>query len=230
MEIAGAFDTAIIGAGNIGLSVAYYLARRHGVTRAVVVDSGEPMALTSAQSGENYRNWWPHPVMTEFTDHAIDLLEEIARESGNRIHMTRRGYALATRRRAPDDLIADLHRGYGDRGGRRIRIHESVSNGYRPAISSDWATAPDAVDVLIGRELIGEQLQCLAPDIETVVHIRRAGDISGQQLGQFMLERMRAAGVRLMRGAVTGIETGARFTLQPEGVVGTAGAACRQGG
>ena len=159
--------------------------------------------------------------MTEFTDHAIDLLEEIARASGNRIHMTRRGYVLATRRREPEDLIAELHRGYGDSVSRRIRIHEGVSNGYRPAVSSDWGTAPDGVDVLLGCELIGRQLQCLAPDIETVVHIRRAGDISGQQLGQFMLERMRDAGVRLVRASVTGIETEPRFTLHLDGPSGS---------
>ena len=47
--------------------------------------------MTSAQSGENYRNWRTHPVMTAFTDHAIDFLEAIARQSGNRIGMTRRG-------------------------------------------------------------------------------------------------------------------------------------------
>jgi glycine/D-amino acid oxidase-like deaminating enzyme len=220
MQISDAVDTAVIGAGNIGLSVAHYLALRHGVTRVAIVDAGEPMSMTSAQSGENYRNWWPHPVMTEFTDHAIDLLEEIARASGNRIHMTRRGYVLATRRRAPSDLIADLHRGYGDAGRGGIRIHEGASNGYRPPLGSDWQTAPDGVDVLMGRDLIATQLQCLAPDIETVVHIRRAGDISGQQLGQFMLERMRATGVRLIRAAVSGIETGVRFILHLDGPSG----------
>lgn len=51
MQIPEAVDTAVIGAGSIGLSVAYYLALRHGVTRVVVIDSGEPMAMTSAQSG-----------------------------------------------------------------------------------------------------------------------------------------------------------------------------------
>ena len=52
--------------------------------------------------------------MTAFTDHAIDLLEEVARASGNRIQMNRRGYALVTRRQNPDDLIGDLHRGYAN--------------------------------------------------------------------------------------------------------------------
>jgi glycine/D-amino acid oxidase-like deaminating enzyme len=61
-------DTAIIGAGNIGIAVAYYLVVHHGVKDIVLIEAGDPMALTSAQSGENFRNWWPHPVMTEFTD------------------------------------------------------------------------------------------------------------------------------------------------------------------
>lgn len=50
------------------------------------------MALTSAQSGENYRNWWPHPTMVAFTNRSIDLMEEIAKDSGNNIiNMNRRG-------------------------------------------------------------------------------------------------------------------------------------------
>ncbi len=205
-------DTAIIGAGIIGLSVAYYLARRDRAQRVVIIDPGDPMSMTSAQSGENYRNWWPHPVMTEFTDHAIDLLEEIAGESGNRIHMTRRGYVLATRRAVPDDLLSDLYRGYGDAGTRRIRVHEGLSNSYRPAIGT-WEMAPDGVDVLMGRSLVSLQFPSLASDIEMIVHIRRAGDISSQQLGRFMLETMRESGVRLLRAGVTSIETGPPFTL-----------------
>ncbi len=114
MQVSDSTDIAVIGAGSIGIAVAYYLVINHGITRIVLIDSADPMAMTSAQSGENYRNWWPHPVMTAFTDDATDLLEDIARQSGNRINMTRRGYVLATRRRTPDDLIAELHRAYGD--------------------------------------------------------------------------------------------------------------------
>jgi len=207
-------DVAIIGAGNIGIAVAYYLITRHGLKDVVLIEAGDPMALTSAQSGENYRNWWPHPVMTAFTDHSIDLLEEIARASGNRIHMTRRGYALATRRSAPEDLLAELHRGYGGGSADRIRIHGGApANSYRPAVSADWTTAPEGVDVLTDRRLIQAHFPSLAPDVETIIHIRRAGDISGQQLGQFMLETIRAAGGRVRRAAVKSIEVHAPFRL-----------------
>src|SRR5690606_12699053 len=109
-----------------------------------------PMTLTSAQSGENYRNWWPHPTMTAFTDHSIDLMEALDRESGGRLDMTRGGYALVTRRDRPQDLIDDLHRGYGA-APQKIRIHDSAHGGYRPPVRSPWADAPDGVDVLLDR-------------------------------------------------------------------------------
>lgn len=205
---------AVIGAGSIGIAVAYHLVR-HGLTDVVLLEAGDPMALTSAQSGENYRNWWPHPVMTAFTDDSITQMEAIARETGNRIHMTRRGYALATRHANPADLIEDLHRGYGAAGGRRIRVHDGASAAdYRPALSADWEIAPDGVDVLLDPALIRAQFPSFAPDIAAILHIRRAGDISGQQLGQYMLEAIRAAGGRLRRARVTAIEGRAPFTLQ----------------
>ena len=72
-------DVAIIGAGSVGIAVAYYLVRDHGIRSLALIDSRDPMSLTSAQSGENYRNWWPHPTMTAFTDHSITLMEELER-------------------------------------------------------------------------------------------------------------------------------------------------------
>ncbi len=219
-KVAGLADTtdiAIIGAGNIGIAVAYYLVVTHGLTRVVLLDPGDPMALTSAQSGENYRNWWPHPVMTAYTDHAIGLLEDIAEASGNRVHMTRRGYALATRRVAPEDLIAELHHGYRDSPDGLIRVHEAGSAPtYEPARSADWKAAPDGVDVLMDPLLIRTHFPSLAPDVATIIHIRRAGDISGQQLGQFMLEAIKAAGGRIRRARVTGIQGSAPCVIELE--------------
>ena len=106
-------EILVIGAGMAGLATAYYLAVEHKRSRLLIVDEGQPMALTSAQSGENYRNWWPHPTMAAFTDHSTDLMEDIARRTDNRIHMTRRGYLLVTRDDTPDELLRQLHAGYG---------------------------------------------------------------------------------------------------------------------
>ncbi|MGY8707866.1 FAD-dependent oxidoreductase [Bradyrhizobium sp. 18BD] len=147
-------EILVIGAGMAGLATAYYLAVEHRRSRLLIVDEGQPMALTSAQSGENYRNWWPHPTMAAFTDHSTDLMEDIARRTDNRIHMTRRGYLLVTRDNQPDELLRQLHAGYGASAAKLIRQHEGTSQSYSPPLSADWQTAPDGVDVLRGRDLI----------------------------------------------------------------------------
>jgi glycine/D-amino acid oxidase-like deaminating enzyme len=209
------FDTGIIGAGIAGISTAYFLTES-GVNPVALIEPGQPMGLTSAQSGDNYRNWWPHPVMTRFTDDSIDLMERLARDSGNRINMTRRGYALATRRRQIDDLIEDLHRGYGESADRLIRHHSAGhSSAYQPAVSDDWNAAPDGVDVIQDPVRIRESFPSFDPEVSSVVHVRRAGDISGQQLGQIMLERFRDAGGARVAASVTGIDAvGDGFSLR----------------
>jgi glycine/D-amino acid oxidase-like deaminating enzyme len=211
------FDTAIIGAGNIGLAIAYYLAVRHKVRDICIIDDLNPMSLTSAQSGENYRNWWPNPIMAEFTDHSIDLLEEIARATDDRIQMTRRGYALVTRRARPDDLIGELYQGYGAKAESIIRIHDKASAAYQPPAIDDWRSSPAGVDVLLDQDLIRTAFPSYAEDAAAILHIRRAGSISGQQLGQYMLECVRAAGGRLVRGRVAGIDRTGTFLLSLRG-------------
>lgn len=98
-------DTVVIGAGIVGIAVAYYLVTRHGVKNIVLVDPFDPMSLTSAQSGENYRNWWPHPVMTAYTNHSIDLLEEIASASGSQIDSKARNGVPRIRSAAQSERI-----------------------------------------------------------------------------------------------------------------------------
>jgi D-arginine dehydrogenase len=214
-------DIAVVGAGIVGIAAAYSLAVRHRRSRLLILDEAQPMTLTSAQSGENYRNWWPHRTMTAFTDHSIGLMEEIARRTDNRIHMTRRGYLLATRDAKPDRLIAELYDGYGAAAESAIRIHDGKGAAYQPPLSADWESAPGGVDVLLDRELIRQHHPYLDPEIAAILHIRRAGHISGQQLGQYMLEEIRAAGGRFAQARVTAITTGPRLRLDVE-VNGTA--------
>lgn len=208
-------EIAVIGAGSIGIAVAYYLVKDQGFRDVILIDPLDPMSLTSAQSGENYRNWWPHPVMTAFTNDGIDLLEKIAIETGNRINMTRRGYSLVTRRSAPEDLIKDLYRGYGQS---LIRIHEAgaSTSSYVPPVSAAWETAPTGVDVMLDQDLIRKTFPTYAHDVSSVLHIRRAGSISGQQLGMYMLEAIRAAGGKVVRGKVNAIEGTSPFVLSVE--------------
>ena len=150
------------------------------------------MSYTSAQSGDNYRNWWPHPTMTAFTNDSIDLMERLARDTDNVFNMRQTGYVLATRNEDIDDVLA------------------AVGSGTE-------------VDVISGRQKIRDSFPALAEDIQNVIHIRRAGDISGQQLGQYRLEQVRDAGGKLLDGDVTGIArttSGKRFDLVVENAHG----------
>lgn len=214
------FDVAVIGAGNVGIAVAYYLFKERGFKKIALIDPRDPMSLTSAQSGENYRNWWPHPVMTAFTDHSIRLMEELDEASGGRLNMTRGGYALVTRRERPEDLIQDLYRGYQGATD-KIRIRDADTQDYAPTQRSPWQSAPDGVDVLVNEDLIRRTFPWLAHDVRSIIHIRRAGSISAQQMGQLMLEQFRAAGGTLIRAEVKGIAARQPFQIELAGEQGT---------
>jgi len=214
------FDVAVVGAGSVGIAVAYYLQKEQGFKRIALIDPRDPMSLTSAQSGENYRNWWPHPVMTAFTDHSMQLMEQIDEATGGRLNMTRGGYALVTRRDRPEDLISDLYRGY-EGTPEKIRIRDTDATDYAPTQRGPWQAAPDGVDVLLNTELIRRTFPWLAQDVRSIIHIRRAGSISAQQLGQFMLEQFRAAGGQVVRGEVKGMTRSAPFQMEVLGGTGT---------
>lgn len=214
-------DVAIIGAGIVGLATAYYLAREAPSCRITMVDAGEPMAFTSAQSGNNYRNWWPHPLMVGFMDRSISLMERIAQDTGNRIDLTRRGYVLASRGADISMQYRQLVASLDGRAAQSIRIHDRADGtGYLPPIRPDWDGAPDGFDFLTDPALIRRSFPSLAGDIRSILHVRRAGDVSGQQLGQVMFEEIRARGVNLVRGKVRAIDQGRRFTLALEGADG----------
>lgn len=206
-------EILVIGAGIAGIATAYFLATGHNRKNILIIDEGQPMALTSAQSGENYRNWWPHPTMAEFTNHSTDLMEAIASRTDNRINMTRRGYLLLTRDENPQQLLSQLHSGYGAEASKLIRTHDGLGNSYAPPISENWKSAPDGVDVLMGRALIQKHFPMFDKEVAVGLHIRRAGDISGQQLGQYMLETMRPLGAQFQQAKVLGIEKGGRFRV-----------------
>lgn len=203
-------DVAVIGAGIIGISTTYYLKKADPNLNVTLIDLGQPMAFTSAQSGENYRNWWPHPLMKRFTDHSIDLMEDIARQTDNRINMTRRGYVLATRTKDIDRLLA----GFTGEGAEDVRFHDGGgAASYVPADSEDWQTAPSGVDVLHGEKLIKKYYPGYGEGLRTLIHIRRAGMIDSQQMGQVMLERFRQWGGKRLRARVTAIESKQGFEL-----------------
>jgi glycine/D-amino acid oxidase-like deaminating enzyme len=202
-------DVVVCGAGIAGIAAAYHLAVRRGLTDVVIVDERPPLSLTSDKSTECYRNWWPGPGddMVALMNRSIDLLEELARESGNVFRMNRRGYLFAT---ANPELVPRFiarARDGAALGSGPMRLHDRPDSEYRPAPAEGFEGEPIGSDVITDRALIRRHFGWLAEDTVALLHARRCGWFSGQQLGMYMLERARDKGVRLAEGRVTGVET-----------------------
>jgi glycine/D-amino acid oxidase-like deaminating enzyme len=200
----------VCGAGIAGISAAYYLAVEHGCREVVVVDQGHPLSLTSDKSTEAYRNWWPGPdrAMTAFMNRSIDLMEGLARATGNRFHLNRRGYLFATADAGKVPFLHAMAMLAEDRGGGPVRVHDTASSAYVPSPERGFDFQLTGADVITEQSLIRRHFPYLAQETVAVAHARRAGWLSAQQLGMLMLEAIREHGARLLRGQVVGIDSG----------------------
>ena len=200
-------EAVICGAGIAGIATAYHLARR-GVTDVVLVDERPPLSLTSDKSTECYRNWWPGPgdAMVAAMNRSIDLLEELARESGNVFGLNRRGYLYATADPERVPLLTRAAEEAAALGAGPVRVH-AVGGEYRPAPPAGFEGQPTGADVITDRGTIRRHFPYLTEETVAVLHARRCGWFSGQQLGMYMLERARDKGARLVAGRVEGLDT-----------------------
>jgi len=210
--MASSTKIVICGAGIAGVAAAYALAVEHGADDVTIVEPGNPLSLTSDKSTEAYRNWWPGPdwAMTAFMNRSIDRIETIARATGDRINLNRRGYVFATADAAKIDFLHTMAKTAETRGAGTARFHDTGSSVYTPSPERGFDLALNGADVVTDTSLIRRHFPYLAPDTIAVAHARRAGWLSAQQLGAAMLEAARERGVKLVRGKVVGIEAGAR--------------------
>lgn len=203
-----AAEVVICGAGIAGVAAAYHLVRR-GITDVVLVDERPALSLTSDKSAESYRNWWPGPgdSMVALMNRSIDLLEELARESGNVFRMNRRGYLFAT---AQPEQAERYVRAAEDAAGLGVgpaRLHDAPGGDYQPSPAAGYEGQPSGSDVITDPGLIRRHFPYLAEDTVALLHARRCGWFSGQQLGTYLLERACEKGVRLLEGRVERVDT-----------------------
>jgi glycine/D-amino acid oxidase-like deaminating enzyme len=180
------------------------------IDHVVLVDERPPLTLTSDKSTECYRNWWPGPgqAMVSFMNRSIDILEELARESGNIFNLNRRGYLYAT---SNPDLIEDMKRSAEESSGLGagpLRCHPGPPGeaAYRPAPPEEFEDQPTGADLILDPKLIREHFPYLSEETVAVLHPRRCGWLSAQQLGMYLLEQAQARGVQLIKGRVQGVE------------------------
>jgi len=198
-------DVVVCGAGIAGLAAAHALAVEHGL-RVLVVSEHAPMSLTSDKSTEAYRNWWPGPddAMVRFMNRSIDILEHWAERTGDRFLLNRRGYVYATARASRAAEFEASAKLASRQGAGPLRVYRSAADtaSYQHSALQGWANHPTGADLFVGEDVVRAQFPWLSPDICAVLHARRCGWFSGQQLGMMLLEELRAAGGVLLEGRV----------------------------
>ncbi len=188
------------------MSTAFHLARL-GVTDIVVIDRRPPLTLTSDKSTECYRNWWPSTPMVSFMSRSIDLLEEYALESHNRFSLSKRGYLYVTANLQELDSMTHQAAAKSQLGAGDVRIHHKSSTGYEPAALEGYEGVLDGADLFSTGNALREAFDFVSDDAVGGIHVRRAGWLSAQQLGAWMVEESTEAGVTYVQGAVTDVNT-----------------------
>lgn len=205
-------EVVICGAGIAGVSAAYSLAVEQHIPNIVLVDENPPLSQTSDHSTECYRNWWPGPddAMVAFMNRSIDLLETLARRSGNIFHLNRRGYLYCT---AHPEKARELEQSASEisaLGAGPLRIHRSEADAtYKPLQVEGFEGQPDGADLLLSPALIRFHFPYVSEQVIAALHVRRAGWLSAQQLGMYLLQQARQRGARLIQTAVVGVELAA---------------------
>ena len=205
-------DVVVCGAGICGISTAYHLAVKQGIENILLVDERHPMSYTSDKSTECYRNWWPGPgdTMLRFMNRSIDLLEDLALESNNFFGLNRRGYVFLTanaeRAKNYERSATEISR----LGAGPLRIHRGLESDppYTPSPVDDFLNLPSGADLVLDPELIQRTFPFVRPQVVAMLHIRRAGWLSAQQLGAYLLQQAQAKGVKFLRGRVTQVALG----------------------
>jgi glycine/D-amino acid oxidase-like deaminating enzyme len=198
-------DVVVCGAGIAGLAAAYHLSARQRVGRVVIVDELPPMSLTSDKGTQGYRNWWPGPddTMFRFVSRSIDLLEASAIESGNTFRLNRRGYLFATSNEAELARLETTAREVSAFGMGDVRVHRSTAT-YTPAPAEGFTDQPIGADLLHG-DAARAAFPYLSPKMVGALHVRRAGFMSGVNLGAWFLAQSAAAGATYVRDRVASV-------------------------
>ncbi len=150
-------------------------------------------------STEGYRNWWPDPQLLALMNRSVDLLERLAEESHNMFRMNRRGYLYVTGDPAKIEGFAARAARIASQGGGELRTHAGAEANYSPESQSENTSG---ADLLLDPALIHRHFGCLSEQAVAALHVRRAGWLSAQQLGMYLLERARELGVRLEHAEV----------------------------
>ena len=178
--------TIICGAGIAGIATAYYLSVKLRRKNIVLVDKLLPMSLTTSQSGENYRDYWPQACMSQLSGHSIDLMEELANLHGDVFDMRNFGYQFVSQIENQDI--------FGE-------IDSKLASGVQRCSDASQ---------------IHRQHGYLSTSVKQIVTIPRAGAIDVYAMGSLLLREARVAGITMMQAEVIGLSSPSTGGFQVE--------------
>lgn len=197
----------ICGAGIGGLSAAWHLAHRRGLTDVLIVDERPPLTLTSDKSTECYRNWWPDRPMIALTNRTIELLDELAATTDDAIALNRNGYLYLSATAPGAAALEQGARESSAAGAGELRIHQRRAGSWIPPRWNRPEPGPGGADLFLDGESLRRSFPWYRGDAVAGLHARRCGWLSAQQLGMVWLEQAREAGARLIEGRIVGVES-----------------------
>jgi glycine/D-amino acid oxidase-like deaminating enzyme len=203
-------EVVICGAGIAGISVAYHLTVNQGLRKVILVDERQPLSLTSDKSTECYRNWWPGPdrAMVSLLNRSIDLMEQMADRSNNIFRLNRRGYLYITADPERIEILKQNAEIASQLGAGPLRFYQGNSTDpvYKTSRTTGFKDQPVGADLILDQNLIRSLFPYLDNRVLAVLHVRRAGWLSAQQLGTYMLSKARDHGAELIRAKVDRVE------------------------
>lgn len=169
---------AICGAGVAGIATAYYLQKYLPKAELILIDKNQPLTFTSSKSGENFRDYWPHPSMEALSSHSIDLMEQLQKEQGKAaFKMEFSGYHFVSHH-ANKPIFADDN---------TLEFRER----------NQVVTNP--MDIQIHHPYLDEGIQ-------KSVFIKNAGNVDSITMANLMLRVAKEKGLKFIESEIVGID------------------------
>src|SRR6187551_3429968 len=102
-------EVVVIGAGIMGLSIAYHLAR-YGVTDVVVVDKGYLCGGASGRNGGGIRAQWSSEQNVRLMQESIQMCRDFASEFKINVWLRQGGYLFLARTEARSRALEESSR------------------------------------------------------------------------------------------------------------------------